>query len=53
MCGSIGCVGLSETSIVQAPGMEIGYVMRDAVMWEVDTERDARVCNYSRWAKVF
>ena len=24
-----------------APGMEIGYVVRDAAKWEVDTERDA------------
>ena len=24
-----------------APGMEIGYVAKDAKRWEVDTERDA------------
>ena len=24
-----------------APGMEIGYVIRDACKWEVDTERNA------------
>jgi DNA polymerase elongation subunit (family B) len=24
-----------------SPGMEIGYVVRDAAKWEVDTERDA------------
>jgi DNA polymerase, archaea type len=24
-----------------SPGMEIGYVVRDASKWEVDTERDA------------
>jgi DNA polymerase, archaea type len=24
-----------------APGMEIGYMIRDAKTWEVDTERDA------------
>ena len=23
------------------PGMEIGYVVRDAAKWEVDAERDA------------
>jgi len=40
----------AEASAVQAyqkrgfslsPGMEIGYVVRDAAKWEVDTERDA------------
>ena len=24
-----------------SPGMEIGYVIKDAAKWEVDTERDA------------
>ena len=36
-----GCVGISETRITLAPGMEIGYVIRDAHKWEVDPERTA------------
>ena len=27
--------------LLRVPGMEIGYVVRDAKKWEVDTERDA------------
>jgi hypothetical protein len=30
-----------QRRIVQAPGIEVGYVMRDAKKWEVGTERDA------------
>jgi DNA polymerase elongation subunit (family B) len=28
-----------ESGLQLAPGMEIGYVVRDAKKWEVDTER--------------
>jgi len=30
-----------KRGISLAPGMEIGYVVRDAAKWEVDAERDA------------
>jgi len=30
-----------KSGLSLAPGMEIGYVVRDAAKWEIDTERDA------------
>jgi len=38
---SIGCEGISEDGFSLAPGMEIGYVIKDAAKWEVDAERYA------------
>ena len=32
---------ISETGLQLAPGMKIGYVVKDAAKREVDTERDA------------
>jgi hypothetical protein len=36
-----GCKYLSDARLQLAPGMEIGYVVKDAKKWEVNTERDA------------
>jgi len=41
MLGSLGCEGSYEARTSVAPGMEIGYVIRDAHKWEVDPERTA------------
>jgi len=41
MCRGLGCAGSHEQGIPLAPGMEIGYVIRDARKWEVDPERTA------------
>jgi DNA polymerase I len=38
---SIDYEAYQKRGFSQAPGMEIGYVLKDAVKWEVDTERDA------------
>lgn len=35
-----------------APGMEIGYVIRDAARWEVETERDASGFDSGYYAKL-
>ncbi|MEI6105089.1 MAG: hypothetical protein WCP70_14215 [Methanothrix sp.] len=31
---------MSDARLQLAPGIEVGYVMRDAKKWEEDTERD-------------
>lgn len=41
MSGGIGGAGISDARLQLAPGVKIGYVMRDAKKWEVDTERYA------------
>ena len=41
-CGEASAVkAYQERGLPLAPGMEIGYVVRDAKKWEEDTERDA------------
>ncbi|MEI6105117.1 MAG: hypothetical protein WCP70_14355 [Methanothrix sp.] len=37
----LGCEYRSDTRLQLAPGMEKGYVVKDAKKWEVNTERDA------------
>jgi hypothetical protein len=39
--GGLACAGLHEAGLPLAPGMEINYVIRDSLKWEVDPERTA------------
>jgi len=41
-----------KQGIPLAPGMEIGYVMRDAAKWAVDIERDAFEFDVAYYSKL-
>ena len=51
-CAEASVQAHMKQGILLAPGMEIGYVIRDARKWEVDPERnvEVRCCVLSRAA---